>query len=1707
MEKSTGASSGRKRPPPEPEETTSDASFKNQAPETESPDHNVLTPHCLRLLKLIQEGTTQHAQMAANHLTALTAQSSPLVLWDILGSLQFFLTSPDWRTRQNASLAMQGVAQHLPPLDQKHFLQDTHKQQLKQQKQQQLWLTMHDLKSGKLSVILEKGRTLLASSGTQYDQAEEEELQRLDGSMQGREDFCEQRIQLQREILAQRLGLSGVLKAVTGGHDSLSNITGEDLLPRVKRQKHMERIQKDLDGGSDENSIRALLVMQMEQEGGLMAISHRNPQEILATELIYRMFDPSWHVRHGALLGILAIMRAWKAYQSKESFGVWPHDILARCICALALDRFGDYSGVSVADTSAGVVSPIREMAGQVFSVVFLMAPETIQNDAISTLVELSRNTEWEVRQGALLALKYTVVVMKSVVKNESDEYHQESLLVARQVAIQCLEDRSDDVQSAAAQVLMALIAEGQQVLEREFIVRKAINPLWSSLEAVRFVSSCTVDLVRLFSTLLSRDCVLVLKSLDIESSVWGVLGRILNKLVNLIDCEYSSVKRAVLMAMGCIAGPIADSCSGGEAFGDAESRRELIRCFCRVIECVYELFFQLSLGEGGDESSESDDVLSVCYDTWSKVTKASKAILHGAPEEWVNLQASLLFRFFQIRPEPHIDKITAIPSSLRSSQSASYGWYLDLRIAQAEAVARFLIENECDDAMRKVRVIYDVLDLCLSSFLGSPLTPQCEAACFLYQSLSIRLVNKKKRTSPLLASLMECRPVLQSILEDTPLCIVVEATDCLSSHPNLNKICRESFVYGVRMVKDRGTSGKLAAKAVTELWAKAFESQGIDMSMLDNTKGVASPVSMRINVAVAGAAIAGGSESLPPKLTPLVRALMTSVKNEKDRPCQALTCSYMSTVLQALAGQSEEKTEKSSGFSRTYLKILNSLCDLICSGHEPGCITSSGVVEALVRSLPSGQTLEDLDPVWSRLKAVSAGKSASLDKRTLGEALSLLNIVCRALRPDQEATTHIISSFLDSLVLLACHEQFASLQKQASDIIEKICKVEASLTMRNALPTIIIFLRDRKNDGSRLRACCLLQSMTDAIGMEICSFVRALLPLSMSLMTDPMQECSKIATNLFASLVRVAPLVRKSISVIFPGVEENSHADSVLDHLIHGKPLPPCKMPVVLMETLKKAEVSLRPYQMEGISWLRFLQTVNLNGALCDSMGLGKTLQALIAVALSHCDAESETAKSPISLVVCPSTVVGHWMREIERFFPGRVFQALALSGKASQREALWNERLASSNIVVTNYSVLRSDIDTLATKVWRYCILDEGHLLKNPKTGTCVSLVRVILRSHRLICILFAFTLATARASRRIRANHKLILTGTPVQNKVNEVWATFDFLMPNYLGSSTTFGKEFARPISKSQVPGASADEIASGMDKLKILHQQVLPFILRREKEQVLKELPPKIITVIPCDMSDVQRQLYSDFCAGPQVQRSLDALQRAVQNVQGSKTEDTGLSLGSDTLKTLLFLRLLCTHPTLVNTEEAGMTVGTTDTFHNIECSGKLMALKEILRNAGIQTNDMMAADNDASLIYCEADNDGYGGDELVDILTPTDETGSSLQAQSPVNAASKCLIFAQFTHSLDVVEELLLKRHMPSVRYLRLDGRVPAEKRSDVVDAFNNDDSVEIMLLTTRIGGLGLNLTGKGRRPQKACRIYSLINPSTLVFSTGTFSG
>jgi len=305
------------------------------------------------------------------------------------------------------------------------------------------------------------------------------------------------------------------------------------------------------------------------------------------------------------------------------------------------------------------------------------------------------------------------------------------------------------------------------------------------------------------------------------------------------------------------------------------------------------------------------------------------------------------------------------------------------------------------------------------------------------------------------------------------------------------------------------------------------------------------------------------------------------------------------------------------------------------------------------------------------------------------------------------------------------------------------------------------------------------------------------------------------------------------------------------------------------------------------------------------------------------------------------------------------------------------------------------------------------------------------------------------------------------------VNEIWATFDFLMPNFLGSSSSFAKEFALPISNSQVAGATASALTEGIEKLKILHQQILPFILRREKEEVLKELPPKIVSVIKVPMSTLQAKISRTFCSSESSRASLDKLEKALQaclsDPKGSETY-----LGTDVLKSLLFLRLVCTHPSLV--AEAGST--TCEAWDKIGSSGKLLALVDLLNSAGINDDDITAADNDESLLYCDGVDDVPVG-SFCSVVTSLEDSGLSPESGlCAVSKTRKCVIFAQFTKSLDLVESLVLKPHMPSLRYLRLDGRVPSRLRAEIANSFNNDPAINVLLATTRVGGLGLNLTG-----------------------------
>jgi TATA-binding protein-associated factor len=304
-----------------------------------------------------------------------------------------------------------------------------------------------------------------------------------------------------------------------------------------------------------------------------------------------------------------------------------------------------------------------------------------------------------------------------------------------------------------------------------------------------------------------------------------------------------------------------------------------------------------------------------------------------------------------------------------------------------------------------------------------------------------------------------------------------------------------------------------------------------------------------------------------------------------------------------------------------------------------------------------------------------------------------------------------------------------------------------------------------------------------------------------------------------------------------------------------------------------------------------------------------------------------------------------------------------------------------------------------------------------------------------------------------------------------------------MPNFLGSAASFSSEFAKPIMKGQENGASSMVVVEGLEKLKILHQQVLPFILRREKSEVLKELPPKIVSYVTVPMSDTQVQLYRKLCLNATVQTSLRRLDELLMPFEMAPTA----TVDGHTLKSLMLLRLLCTHPSHLSS----LSISSSSEMNSLSLSGKMMALVELLRNAGLDNGCVTAADNDSSLLYCD-DASEETMEAFDSVVTATQDSGLVPEEIKLVEAEEKkCIIFAQFTKSLDLVESLILKHLMPHLRYLRLDGRVPAERRAGLAARFNTDSSVRILLSTTRVGGLGLNLTGEFRsesyRPARGC--------------------
>uniref|UniRef100_A0AC35TTL7 Chromatin-remodeling complex ATPase chain Iswi n=1 Tax=Rhabditophanes sp. KR3021 TaxID=114890 RepID=A0AC35TTL7_9BILA len=391
-----------------------------------------------------------------------------------------------------------------------------------------------------------------------------------------------------------------------------------------------------------------------------------------------------------------------------------------------------------------------------------------------------------------------------------------------------------------------------------------------------------------------------------------------------------------------------------------------------------------------------------------------------------------------------------------------------------------------------------------------------------------------------------------------------------------------------------------------------------------------------------------------------------------------------------------------------------------------------------------------------------------------------------------------------------------------------------------------------------------------------------------------------------------------------------------------------------------------MRDYQIRGLNWLINLEFNGVSGVLADEMGLGKTLQTISLLGyMKHL----RKLDGPF-LIIVPKSVLNNWINEVAKFCP--TLRTVSLIGdEASRNEVIKNRILTLDfDIVATTYEMILKTITQLKKIKWEYVIIDEAHRIKNEKSKL-------------------------SEMVRLLNSNNRLLITGTPLQNNLHELWALLNFLLPDLFNNSEDFDSWFT-----------NENCLGNNEEVVKRLHQVLQPFLLRRLKSDVEKGLLPKIELKVFVGLSKMQREWYTKI-----LMKELDIINGA------GKVEKTRL------MNILMHLRKCCNHPYLFDGAEPGPPY-TTDK-HLVDNCGKMVLLDKLLKKFKEQ--------------------------------------------------GSRVLIFSQMSRMLDLFEDYCWWREY---KYCRLDGQTAHEDRQKSIDDFNSEGSDKfIFMLTTRAGGLGINLT------------------------------
>jgi superfamily II DNA or RNA helicase len=410
--------------------------------------------------------------------------------------------------------------------------------------------------------------------------------------------------------------------------------------------------------------------------------------------------------------------------------------------------------------------------------------------------------------------------------------------------------------------------------------------------------------------------------------------------------------------------------------------------------------------------------------------------------------------------------------------------------------------------------------------------------------------------------------------------------------------------------------------------------------------------------------------------------------------------------------------------------------------------------------------------------------------------------------------------------------------------------------------------------------------------------------------------------------------------------------------------------------------ETVLRPYQKQGVAWLGFLRENRFGGILADEMGLGKTLQTLAFLRFIR---QTQPGVGPM-LIVCPTSLVFNWVAEARKFTPE--LKVLALQGPDRHTRF---EQIQAHDIVVTSYALIRRDAERYRELEFDTVALDEAQHIKNRQTQN-------------------------AQAVKAVRARHRIVLTGTPLENSVLDLWSIFDFLMPGYLGTARDFRERYELPIAKEKDAKAQMR-----------LARRLRPFMLRRLKAEVASDLPAKLEQVAFCELTPDQRSVY---------QQVIEASRKEVLEAVGAQGVAKSRMV---VLTALLRLRQVC-------------------------CDLRLLKLPK-------RSDGVMECGSDAKTSPALQYSDTPTLPSAASSSGKLDMFGELLE--EVIDGGHRVLVFSQFVGMLTLLKEKLTAE---GIEFCDLDGSTT--DRAGVVDRFQTNATIPVFLISLKAGGVGLNLTG-----------------------------